>query len=36
MRGPIARGSLPRYASGVVYIGLGVSTALVDQQSYHS
>ena len=33
MRGPIARGSLPRYASGAVYIGLGVSTALVDQQS---
>jgi threonine/homoserine/homoserine lactone efflux protein len=35
MRGPIARGSLPRYASGAVYIGLGVSTALVDQ-SHHS
>jgi threonine/homoserine/homoserine lactone efflux protein len=33
MRGPIARASLPRYASGAVYIGLGVSTALVDQQS---
>ena len=33
MRGPMARGSLPRYASGAVYIGLGVSTALVDQQS---
>ena len=33
MRGPIARGPLPRYASGVVYIGLGVSTALVDHQS---
>jgi threonine/homoserine/homoserine lactone efflux protein len=36
MRGPIARGSLPRYASGAVYIALGVSTALVDQQSHHS
>ena len=33
MRGPIASGPLPRYASGAVYIGLGVSTALVDQQS---
>jgi threonine/homoserine/homoserine lactone efflux protein len=33
MRGPITRGPLPRYASGAVYIGLGVSTALVDQQS---
>ena len=33
MRGPMARGPLPRYASGAVYIGLGVSTALVDQQS---
>jgi threonine/homoserine/homoserine lactone efflux protein len=33
MRGPMALGKLPRYASGAVYIGLGVSTALVDQQS---
>jgi threonine/homoserine/homoserine lactone efflux protein len=33
MRGPMALGHLPRYASGAVYIGLGVSTALVDQQS---
>jgi threonine/homoserine/homoserine lactone efflux protein len=33
MRGPMARGPLPQYASGVVYIGLGVSTALVDHQS---
>jgi threonine/homoserine/homoserine lactone efflux protein len=32
-RGPLARGSLPRYASGAVYIGLGVSTALVDPHS---
>jgi len=32
-RGPIARGPLPRYASGIVYIGLGVSTAFVDRQS---
>ena len=32
MRGPMARGPLPRYLSGVVYIGLGVSTALVEQQ----
>jgi hypothetical protein len=29
----MARGSLPRYASGAVYIGLGVSTALVEHQS---
>lgn len=29
-RGP---GALPQYASGVVYIGLGVSTALADRQS---
>jgi threonine/homoserine/homoserine lactone efflux protein len=35
VRGPIARGSLPRYASGAVYIGLGVSTAFVDQ-GHHS
>ena len=33
MRGPVARGPLPRYTSGAVYIGLGVSTALVDRQS---
>jgi threonine/homoserine/homoserine lactone efflux protein len=33
MRGSMARGPLPRYASGAVYIGLGVSTALVDHQS---
>jgi threonine/homoserine/homoserine lactone efflux protein len=33
VRGPLASGPLPRYASGAVYIGLGVSTALVDQQS---
>ena len=33
MRGPMTRGSLPRYASGAVYIGLGVSTALVEHQS---
>lgn len=33
MRGPMARGPLPRYASGAVYIGLGVSTALVEHQS---
>ena len=33
VRGPMARGPLPRYASGVVYVGLGISTALVDQQS---
>lgn len=33
IRGPMASGPLPRYASGVVYVGLGISTALVDQQS---
>jgi threonine/homoserine/homoserine lactone efflux protein len=32
-RGPLARGPLPRYASGAVYVGLGVSTALVDPHS---
>ena len=26
------RGPLPRYASGAVYIGLGVTTALADQR----
>jgi threonine/homoserine/homoserine lactone efflux protein len=31
--GPLARGPLTRYASGAVYVGLGVSTALVDPQS---
>ena len=30
MSGPVARGPLPRYASGSVYIGLGISTALTD------
>jgi threonine/homoserine/homoserine lactone efflux protein len=30
--GPILRGPLPRYASGVVYLGLGASMALVDQR----
>src|SRR5688572_9870097 len=30
VRGPVGRGPLPRYASGVVYVGLGISTALVD------
>jgi threonine/homoserine/homoserine lactone efflux protein len=33
MRGPMALGKLPRYASGAVYVGLGVSIALVEQQS---
>jgi threonine/homoserine/homoserine lactone efflux protein len=33
MRGPLARGPLPQYASAAVYIGLGIGTALVDQQS---
>jgi threonine/homoserine/homoserine lactone efflux protein len=32
-RGRLARGPLPRYASGAVYVGLGVSTALVDPHS---
>ena len=32
-RGPLARGPIPRYASGAVYVGLGVSTALVDPHS---
>lgn len=30
--GRMAQGPLPRYASGAVYIGLGVGTALVDRQ----
>ncbi len=29
--GQVIQGPLPRYASGVVYIGLGVSTALADR-----
>ena len=31
-RGRLAQGPVPRYASGAVYIGLGVGTALVDRQ----
>jgi threonine/homoserine/homoserine lactone efflux protein len=31
--GPLANSRLPRYASGAVYVGLGVSTALVDPHS---
>lgn len=30
--GHVIRGPLPRYASGVVYLGLGVSTALADRR----
>lgn len=30
--GPVMQGPLPRYASGVVYIGLGVSTALAERR----
>lgn len=33
VRRPMFRGRLPRYASGAVYIGMGVSTALIDRQS---
>jgi threonine/homoserine/homoserine lactone efflux protein len=33
LRGPMASGPLPRYAGALVYLGLGVSIALVDQQS---
>lgn len=33
MRRPILRGSAPRYASGAIYIGMGVGTALIDRQS---
>ncbi len=29
--GQVIQGPLPRYASGVVYIGLGVSTAVADR-----
>ncbi len=29
--GPVIQGRLPQYAGGVVYIGLGVSTALADR-----
>ena len=32
-RGPVARGAIPRYAGGAVYVGLGVSTALVDRNA---
>lgn len=31
-KGHMARGPIPRYAGGAVYIGLGVGTALVDRQ----
>ena len=30
--GQVIQGPLPRYASGVVYIGLGLSTALADRR----
>jgi threonine/homoserine/homoserine lactone efflux protein len=33
LRGPMASGPLPRYAGALVYVGLGVSIALVDQSS---
>jgi threonine/homoserine/homoserine lactone efflux protein len=33
LRGPTASGPLPRYAGALAYIGLGLSVALVDQQS---
>ncbi len=33
LRGRVLQGPLPRYTSGVVYIGLGVSTALADRRS---
>jgi threonine/homoserine/homoserine lactone efflux protein len=32
-QGPLVRGPISRYASGAVYVGLGVSTALVDPHS---
>jgi threonine/homoserine/homoserine lactone efflux protein len=32
LRGRIVQGPLPRYASGAVYLGLGVSTALADRR----
>lgn len=30
--GPLVRGPLPRYASGVIYIGLGVSAAFAERE----
>ncbi len=30
--GPVARSPIPRYATGAVYVGLGVSTALAERQ----
>lgn len=33
MRRPMLQGSAPRYASGAIYIGMGVGTALIDRQS---
>ena len=30
--GPVARSPIPRYATGTVYVGLGVSTALAERQ----
>lgn len=32
LRQPAMRGPLPRYASGAIYIGMGISTALIDRQ----
>ena len=34
--GQVIQGPLPRVASGVVYIGLGVSTALVDRHQVNN
>jgi len=33
LSGPVAQGPIPRYASGSVYIGLGISTALTDLEA---
>jgi len=33
MSGPVAQGPIPRYASGSVYIGLGIGTALTDLEA---
>ena len=30
--GPLMEGALPRYAGGVLYIGLGVTTALIERR----
>jgi hypothetical protein len=33
LTGPLMRGPLPRYATGAVYLGLGMTTALAERRN---